>query len=78
MIPLSFDWGIFFVYIFFMCNDPLFRLRQNEDFVNEMLNRPITSYSEYKQREEDTKVLFLIKDHIKVNLTPIINKNGRK
>jgi len=45
-----------------MCNDPLFRLRQNEDFVNEMLNRPITSYSEYKQREEDTKVLFLIRD----------------
>ena len=45
-----------------MCNDPLFRLRQNEDFVNEMLNRPITSYSEFKQREEDTKVLFLIKD----------------
>jgi hypothetical protein len=45
-----------------MCNDPLFRLRQNEDFVNEMLSQPITSYSEYKQREEDTKLLFLIRD----------------
>jgi len=45
-----------------MCNDPLFRLQKNEDFVNEMLSRPITSYSEYKQREEDTKILFLIKD----------------
>jgi hypothetical protein len=45
-----------------MCNDPLFRLRQNEDFVNEMLSRPFNSYSEFKQREEDTKVLFLIKD----------------
>jgi hypothetical protein len=45
-----------------MCNDPLLRLRQNEDFVNEMLNRPFNSYSEFKQREEDTKVLFLIKD----------------
>jgi hypothetical protein len=45
-----------------MSIDPLFRLRQNEDFVNEMLNRPFNSYSEFKQREEDTKVLFLIKD----------------
>ena len=27
-----------------------------------MLNRPITSYSQFKQREEDTKVLFLIRD----------------
>ncbi len=27
-----------------------------------MLSRPITSYSEFKQKEEDTKVLFLIKD----------------
>jgi hypothetical protein len=45
-----------------MCIDPLFKLRQNEDFVNEMISRPITSYSEYKQREEDTKILFLIRD----------------
>lgn len=45
-----------------MCNDPLFRLRKNEDFVNEMLSRPFDSYSQFKQREEDTKVLFLIKD----------------
>ena len=45
-----------------MCNDPLKKLRQNEDFVNEMLSRPFNSYSEFKQREEDTKVLFLIKD----------------
>ena len=27
-----------------------------------MISRPITSYSDYKQREEDTKVLFLIRD----------------
>jgi hypothetical protein len=45
-----------------MCNDPLFRLRQNEDFVNEMLSRPITSYSQYKRREEDSKLFYLIRD----------------
>jgi hypothetical protein len=45
-----------------MSHDQLKKLRQNEDFVNEMLNRPFNSYSEFKQREEDTKVLFLIKD----------------
>ena len=27
-----------------------------------MLNQPITSYSEYKQREEDTKIFYLIRD----------------
>jgi hypothetical protein len=45
-----------------MCNDPLFRLQQNEDFVNEMLSRPITSYSQYKRREEDSKLFYLIRD----------------
>ena len=45
-----------------MCDDPLFRLRQNEDFVNEMLSRPITSYSQYKRREEDSKLFYLIRD----------------
>jgi hypothetical protein len=45
-----------------MCNDPLFRLRQNEDFINEMLSQPITSYSQYKRREEDTKLFYLIRD----------------
>ena len=45
-----------------MSYDQLKKLRQNDDFINEMLNRPITSYSQFKQREEDTKVLFLIRD----------------
>ena len=45
-----------------MSHDQLKKLRQNDDFINEMLNRPITSYSQFKQREEDTKVLFLIRD----------------
>jgi hypothetical protein len=45
-----------------MSHDQLKKSLQNEDYVNEMLSRPITSYSEYKQREEDTKVLLLIRD----------------
>lgn len=42
--------------------DQLIKLRQNDNFINEMYSRPFNSYSEYKQREEDVKVLFLIRD----------------
>ena len=52
-----------------MSYDQLKKLRQNEDFVNEMLSRPITSYSDYKQREEDTKVLLF-----NVNDSPLIEE----
>jgi len=45
-----------------MSHDQLKKLRKNEDFVNEILSRPFNSYSEYKQIEEDTKLLFLIRD----------------
>ena len=45
-----------------MSHDQLKKLRQNEDFINEMHSRPFNSYSEYKQREEDLKVMFLIRD----------------